>query len=416
MEMVARSIALLSMLLFGASSGYSSSYYEPVIVESSASMLPNWPKINNTGTILYLLRDNDGCSIFKMNEKGKVRVIPLASCESSTNHFDLNDSNEVIFTNFINSNYDIYYHSRETIVVGNDPDDEQYPQLNSLGQAAWWSYPQSQGTTQDEVYFYEDGTVKRINPSGFSHARNVRINNSGQVVWHAHPEGSVRPEILLFSNGVVKNVTNTAMVAEWNPEINDHGQIVWHANGGIHLYANGILKNIAESFGCGSGWGQKINNAGEVAWIANHCDKQFDYKVLLYQNDTVKDIGGTIPDDYDVTNLSLNNNGQVVWQLRKRGESQVFLYSDGDTRTIGRPDAFNDSPQINDLGQIIFRSWFPENTFHYMLASPTSLDYPDYFAPSPAPPPAPAPDKPSLNSRLALLKLLLKKFEGSPQQ
>lgn len=414
MELVTKSILIIFMIFLVVTSGNASSYYEPVIVDSSSGMMSNKPKINNVGTIVYRSRDGDGCDIFKMNEKGNVTIIPLASCESSSNYFELNDHNKVIFTNFINKTWDIFLYNTETIAIGNDPDDEQDPQLNNNGQAAWWSGPQPQGNTEYDVYFYENGIVERIHPPGFNYVRNIRINNLGHVVWYARPDGSVRPEILLYSNGMVKNITNTDMVAEWNPEINDHGHIVWHASGGIHLYQNGNVQNIAELFGCDSGGWQKINNAGDVTWIGYHCDKRFDSKVLLYQNGTVKDISGTIPDDYNVEDLSLNNNGQVVWTMRKKGDSKVFLYSDGVTQAVGSNEAYNDNPQINDQGQVVFWSWMPDDTFHVMLASPTSLEYPDYYTPSPISPPTPtSPPTPSAaitGNISGALTILLEKY------
>jgi hypothetical protein len=287
------------------------------------------------------------CVINEVTDNGKANWEPC-----------INDAGWMVYESYWEGNdgagnsvhhADIYLEHNGIATQLPSPALENYgPDINNSGQVVWQAYDEA-GT--QHIYLYDQGIICAISDPAIN-SYNPRINDAGQVVWEGQSNGGP-PEIYLYSDGGVKQLTQD----NWDscPVINNRGEVAWIGNTGnydeVFLYKDGATTQLTNDVGWKSS--VDINDAGWLAWNNGFWP---NYQVYLYDGHTIQPISNST---FNNAAPQLNDAGQVTWQGvsnsgSSSGNSTIFLYQAGAAVSLLTKSAWIGTPDINNLGQIIY--------------------------------------------------------------
>lgn len=205
----------------------------------------------------------------------------------------------------------------------------------------------------------------------------VRMNNNGQVVWGARlfPE-NIEAEIWMYDarTGELTQITDDA-VYDGYPDINDEGAIVWSRWIGeastpeiMMRTPDGVVAQITDD--PAEDWAPRINNAGQIVWTRFGpavCRGLASMDIYTYDGAVVSrltDSGETF--GYANQSPEINDLGEIVWTEYSfcnpppghPFESRIMLYSDGLTSAVSTT-VEAEAPDINNLTQIVWDEYNP---------------------------------------------------------
>ena len=264
----------------------------------------------------------------------------------------------------------------EIVTVTDNPYYEPVPRINNRGQIVFMSWLNPPDRSTEEIFLYDDGRLIRLTNDNIQDVL-PDINDDGTIVW-CRGIGPINPfsgepslEIVMWENGRLTRLTDNA-VQDIGPTINNLGQVVWTLDhpipvcGGfpkdifmydgrdvVQITTDGIPEQVENQ-------SPEINDSGQIVWTRyDFCNPpagyNFDSKIMLYDTGAVTELttGQLAPQLPDI-----NNAGQVVWfffnpATRRR---TIELWDAGVTSLITDD---GELPAINDHGQIAFSRWDP---------------------------------------------------------
>lgn len=279
-----------------------------------------WPRVNDSGRVVWYARSGLDYEIFSRNWDGSGLV------QITNNSFDdeapqINNSGRIVWQGFDGQDYEIFTANADgtgLVQITNNIYDDWHPQINDSGKIVWDGWD---GQDYEIFSANADGTglVQVTNNSVTFPAKPredvwPQINNSGRVVWFGY-DGSDWEIFSANADGTnLVNVSNNSREDEY-PQINDAGRVVWqsyHDDTNAEIYscnATGgtpvrLTSNSVED------WWPQINNSGQVVWM---CRTGGDWEIM-----TVAATGGT---PQAVTNNvthdqypQIDDQGRIVWQ------------------------------------------------------------------------------------------------------
>ena len=271
----------------------------------------------------------------------------------------VNNNGQICWWGNHNNVADIYLYSNNMVTqITNDYLYDAHPQLNNSGTIVWHKQTTSGKGQSHEIYRYSENSITSITNNGYADY-NPRINASGEIVWESYQVyGDINSqEIYLYSNNTINRITNNAY-PDYGYYINTNGQIAWSGAGskgtGVYLYSKGTTKKLPESLYSGEAL---INDSGQVVYT--HYNPIVKYDIWRYDS-TDGSTKAITDNDYSNWSPQINNLGQVVW--RATGESLgsdgelFFQPSKGTTIRLTDNDAYESSAQthLNDAGHVVW--------------------------------------------------------------
>jgi probable HAF family extracellular repeat protein len=201
------------------------------------------------------------------------------------------------------------------------------------------------------------------------------VNNSGIAVGDSEENtshGFVDVPVMFAPNGIVdlgvKNASYGMAVC-----INNYGQVVGnlffedkHANATqAFLYQNGVMTPLGHPVkNIGFSAAAAINDSGLVVGYALFASGQ-NFHAACYTNGAWVDLG-TIgsPNLFEAYATSVNDSGTIVGDWSNGAGSLVgcFIYQNGQMTDLHAPqNAFDESPFINNAGQIVLANFIYQN-------------------------------------------------------
>lgn len=207
--------------------------------------------------------------------------------------------------------------------------------------------------------------VVRVISWDFNDSMTPQINDEGQVVWRAKYVGGweifFNDEWTIFTQKRISQNLPPNISDSKSPQINNAGQVVWEGWDGkswdIFLYDSGTITNISNNRG--NDESPQINDAGRVVWLGQI--RAGGYDVFLYDGNSKTNISnGRVYNDNNPfvkenDSPQINNAGQVVWRGQKeRGGYDIFLYDGVSVTDISNNSVDDRNPQINNAGEVVW--------------------------------------------------------------
>jgi hypothetical protein len=264
----------------------------------------------------------------------------------------------------------------EIVTVTDNPYYEPVPRINNRGQIVFMGWMDNSNRLTEEIFLYDNGRVIRLTNDNIQDV-GPDINDDGTIVWSRglgpiHPStGEPSLEIVMWRNGKISRLTDNAEY-DGPPQINNSGHVVWSGDHPVSA-CGGPLKDIFMYDGRDvvrittdgipdqvENQSPEINDSGQIVWTRyDFCNPpagyNFDSKIMLYDAGTITELttGQLAPQLPDI-----NNAGKVVWfffnpATRRR---TIELWDAGVTSLI---TGDGELPAINDHGQIAFSRWDP---------------------------------------------------------
>ena len=189
--------------------------------------------INPNGTCVWTgLGENDTLQIYQYKNGS---ITPLTT-ENNNILPQINDSEDITWVEITDEAYYIHFLSRDGVhfprinenQVIDIPSESELPayfvDMNENGHLVWNAAIADSGSGQDQVFLFENGITTQLTDNGKECAR-PRINDAGQIVYHAFFENAVE----INSLGVFGDSQLIARANEYFslPELNDNGMITW---------------------------------------------------------------------------------------------------------------------------------------------------------------------------------------------
>lgn len=353
-----------TLLLLPASRAAAARYSTAMIWEYDGTNA-GFIQMNNYG---YMLIREDGNSLSLWRGEAKT-VIP--GTDDSMTSFDLNDNNQVVWSQHYVYSPSIHYDDVYLFSGGattkltnaeGDHIDHSGPRINNQGTIIW-------SESGAGVY---PRVVRRSAGGGLSYADNFdalygtcQINDRDEAVWCGF-QTSVSPykQIFYWHGATLEKITNDA-APNVDPKINNRGDIVYakvvDANTyDLYLYSGSshthtkIGSSVAENL-------YQLNDQGQVAWTNT------SNQLYLYSGGSNIFIA-LIKEGQSF----LNNRSQVVYQY---GDYKLKLYDhrNGATTTLVNPLVTCYLRSINNYGKIVWTQKAVYPNYYLYLASPMSI-------------------------------------------
>jgi len=207
---------------------------------------------------------------------------------------------------------------------------------------------------------YKD-VVEITNDSAFNYS--AAINNRGQIVFSKwiNPNDPSTSEIYLYDNGKLTRLTDDNIWDDY-PDINDAAEIVWSravgSNGTLEIVLWRDARLTRLTYDDLRDSESSINNGGLIAWkkaTAKGCGAS-DADIYLYDGADVRRIS-----DGWLSNQSphLNDLGDIIWTrynfCHSPWTSEIMLYSDGRIEVLTGDQGAPRRPRINNAR---LAAWF----------------------------------------------------------
>jgi hypothetical protein len=143
------------------------------------------------------------------------------------------------------------------------------------------------------------------------------------------------------------------------PDINDAGEIVWAGSYDGHqeifLYDGSAAHPLVTYPSVLNNKLPKINSKRQVAWEGYDTDSR-NREIFLYSEGVIRNISNTAGDDFAP---EINDAGQVIWRSVVDGKMVIYRYSDGVTQQISTATSRLASYhyRINNIGQVVWEGY-----------------------------------------------------------
>jgi len=237
------------------------------------------------------------------------------------------------------------------------------------------------GASQIGRFIYDNGEYTILDSLDYNLAPK-NLNNNNQIVgfiWGGNLSGN---HAMLYEDGNITDLGTFGGVKSQANAINDNGDIVGYfdmSNGyrQAFMYQNGQLTNTFE------GNALDINNNGQVVGLCGDITKSY-WQACLSDNGTeyIFSLGGNGEAN------AINNLGQVVgrsWtESKQNGFFHAFLYENNvitDLGTLGGSHSI--AYAINDYGQIAGRAQNSMGEWRAVVWNPVGTSFPPTVVPEP---------------------------------
>lgn len=213
------------------------------------------------------------------------------------------------------------------------------PRINSRGQVVWQYW--DAGANCNKVCFYSNGVSQSI-----SMGEKPHINNLGHFVWVI--KGGSATDIILKKDGITSRIISISSLGEPYPQIDDQGRVYYLDNNNLMRYDNESITQLME-------WVSyfKINSKGKIV-ITDYWNW---YGIIIYDGSNFNYIYNNISGGYN--DLSINDNGEVIWSEYTNTNSKIMLYSSGNIIPISDNKHSQDyyyNMRLNNQGQAVWDS------------------------------------------------------------
>lgn len=259
----------------------------------------------------------------------------------------------------------------EILDLTSDPLRQDKPRMNNSGAIVFNSGPRN--GTLDIVLYQPDGSFVQITDDDIEDLW-PDIADDGTIVWTRFigPEGRFGPTgetMMRTPDGQITRLTDNE-VDDMGPKVNSTGVVAWLRVTGFEC---GLTSDIWMFDGFEeraittdsvssrvSHQGLELNELNELVWTRyDFCNAppgfNFASKIMMYSDGEIFEVtdGQQFPQSPDLNNLS-----QVVWQHYDPALDLYFVdqWESGSAFTLA-DDAF--IPVINDLSQVAFDRWDP---------------------------------------------------------
>lgn len=239
--------------------------------------------------------------------------------------------------------------------------------INDAGQVAGTVFPE--GGLGRYAVLYSNGGVTDLGSLGGTVNESRGINSAGDVVGHSSDSRGFRA--FLYSGGSMHDLGTLGGDNSTAMGINDHGQVVGYSDvdsssGFSHafVYSSGHMQDLG-TFGGNFSDAAGINNAGQVAGSAT-LEGDTETHAFIYANGVMTDLG-TLGGRGSFS-AGINASGEVVGSSVVDpfgGNFFAFIYVNGvmtNLGTLGGNGIGSDALGINDLGQVVGRSYDADST------------------------------------------------------
>ncbi len=317
-----------------------------------------WQKYENSDGDIYLYVHADGSVINLTNTPGRRESDPK-----------INNNGQVVWWGHDGIDYEIYLYDMATSVttlISDTNYHDFHPQINDSGDIAW--------TGPGGVYLYDGSTstTSKIAHSGYE----VQINASSDLVWRAHD--GVDYEIFFYNSATssATQLTNNSG-NDQHPRTNDSGLVVWAGDdGNLYSYDKNTLITTQIS-NAGGAERPKVNSSGDIVWAEGARE------VFLYKSSTseITQLTNNASNAFFAAYVNINDLGDVVWRELSFKE-EIFFYDSQlgtTTQLTGGELGGGYMPQINNSGHVAWPSKQDHSSTEIFRAEPCQL------APSVAP-------------------------------
>ena len=224
--------------------------------------------------------------------------------------------------------------------------------INESSQIAGYSRTSSSGDNH-HGFIWDKGVMTDLGTLGADLSHVYDINESGQIVGFLYYQNTGTNQAFIWEEGIITELTpftEGGSSTAW--AINDSGVIV---GGPSHAYRweEGVIADLG-TLGGSSSHAYGINNLGQIIGVAQ--DSSATNHAFLWEEGDMTDLGvGTA--------IDINELGQVVGS-----SGTAFLWVNDirtDLGTLG--GSRSDVRAINDLGQIVGRSYDSSEVWHAYL-------------------------------------------------
>jgi hypothetical protein len=176
----------------------------------------------------------------------------------------------------------------------------------------------------------------------------VQINSSGNMVWYGDDNSGNPNDKLFYYNGT----TITKLTGNHSYKFSNNNDVIFQ-NGPsfpLYIYSNGVTNKISDVGGYSS-----MNNVGDVVWQAASGNET---QVFRYNKGITTQISHVSYGNpaLGASEPKINDSGQIVWyQGSSSAPRDIYRYDpNGNIQQITN-GVRNESPNINNLGQIFYR-------------------------------------------------------------
>ncbi len=214
-----------------------------------------------------------------------------------------------------------------------------------------------------QVFRFADGVGEQITADN-NYNLSPQIAENGGIVW-AKQKADGSSDICQYDPAATVTLFSDSR-HNVDPQVNSKGDVVWQNYTTVPFNNYEIVVDskiyfeqdsnitVLDNLGYNSSSPQ-INDSDLIAWIG----KGTQSAVLSYYAGETHLLATS---NYAISNLRLNNQGQVVWQGSDGQNSEIYFY---DISAGGQPQQISSSqdnynnlnPQINDSGAVVWQQW-----------------------------------------------------------
>ncbi len=285
---------------------------------------------------------------------------------------------------------------------------DNFPRININGDVVWTQYIAPGG----EIFLYtnNNNNVKQITNTG-KYNNSPRINDNGDIVWSGHISTgnwgiysySLEAQKLIYQSPGQKylNLNNNCLISFLDnstinydnylytgtdiiklstypgndnlsyPHLNINGSVVWRGYNGTEIFLYDGITTKKLSGNNNAKYQPNINDVGQVVWgeaitINNYTT---NYVIYLYSNGVITPIYQSTRDQ-DISNLQINNKGQVIWE--DGGHASIYLATPTDQPIISAslPSLNNTSTRGVNAPSKTIEVWNSgDGTLNYTIAA-----------------------------------------------
>ncbi len=215
-----------------------------------------------------------------------------------------------------------------------------------------------------------------------------RINNRGEVVFLARPQNGNHEdqEIFLYDSrsGILTQLTDDA-IQDTEPDINDEGIIVWSRAIGpwdpeISRFTSEIMMRSPDgevtriTDDDASDFQAAVNSLGQVVWERDGrwiCGGPVRDILFFDGTQIIPITNNGWTDRVENQSPQVNDLGQIVWTEYDfcnpppgyNFSSRILMYSDGQIEELTTTQEFSQTPDINNAGQVVWMHYDRVNRF-----------------------------------------------------
>lgn len=238
------------------------------------------------------------------------------------------------------------------------PGSEAYA-INNAGQVVGYAYTAGSyyESPQRHAFFYSDGVMSIMGPSGESDAVAFDINSSGRATGY---RGS---SAFVYQNEFLEALPSSAKYSTYGYAINDSGEVAGCMDNQAAVFSGGESLSLGTLGGSQSA-AFAINSSGQVVGYSTLAGDNEAAAFIYTPGAGMQNLGtlaGATSNYMPIWASDINDAGQVVGiAMNQETRTQHgFLYSNGQLEDLG---SFDDSEileprAINSAGDIVGASW-----------------------------------------------------------